>query len=116
MISFENDYSTGAHPRILEALAATNFEGQRVQGAQLGGVRDEHHAGEHHVVVARVAVEVLHRRHQVRGALRRGRGVPARRHARPLPHPRETARARASSRAVRSSAVVDQLVTRRMAV
>ncbi|MEY8315324.1 threonine aldolase family protein [Adlercreutzia muris] len=26
MISFENDYSTGAHPRILEALAATNFE------------------------------------------------------------------------------------------
>lgn len=26
MISFENDYSTGAHPRILEALAATNLE------------------------------------------------------------------------------------------
>lgn len=26
MISFENDYSTGAHPRILEALAATNWE------------------------------------------------------------------------------------------
>lgn len=26
MISFENDYSTGAHPRVLEALAATNLE------------------------------------------------------------------------------------------
>ena len=26
MISFENDYSTGAHPRILEALTATNLE------------------------------------------------------------------------------------------
>lgn len=26
MISFENDYSTGAHPRILEALATTNLE------------------------------------------------------------------------------------------
>ena len=26
MISFENDYATGAHPRILEALAATNLE------------------------------------------------------------------------------------------
>lgn len=26
MISFENDYSTGAHPRILETLAATNLE------------------------------------------------------------------------------------------
>lgn len=26
MISFENDYCTGAHPRILEALAATNLE------------------------------------------------------------------------------------------
>lgn len=26
MISFENDYSTGAHPLILEALAATNLE------------------------------------------------------------------------------------------
>ena len=26
MISFENDYSTGAHPRILEALATTNWE------------------------------------------------------------------------------------------
>lgn len=26
MVSFENDYSTGAHPRILEALAATNLE------------------------------------------------------------------------------------------
>lgn len=26
MLSFENDYSTGAHPRILEALAATNLE------------------------------------------------------------------------------------------
>ncbi len=26
MISFENDYSTGAHPRILEALDMTNLE------------------------------------------------------------------------------------------
>ena len=26
MISFENDYSTGALPRILEKLAATNVE------------------------------------------------------------------------------------------
>lgn len=26
MVSFENDYSTGAHPLILEALAATNLE------------------------------------------------------------------------------------------
>ncbi len=26
MISFENDYSTGAHPRVLEALGATNLE------------------------------------------------------------------------------------------
>ena len=27
MIRFTNDYSEGAHPRILEALAATNTEG-----------------------------------------------------------------------------------------
>ena len=26
MISFKNDYSEGAHPRILETLAATNLE------------------------------------------------------------------------------------------
>ena len=26
MISFENDYSAGAHPRILQRLAETNFE------------------------------------------------------------------------------------------
>ena len=45
MISFENDYSTGAHPRILEALAATNLEptpgygGDRFCGSAVAHIR-----------------------------------------------------------------------------
>ncbi len=33
MLQFRNDYSTGAHPRVLEALAATNLEGNVGYGA-----------------------------------------------------------------------------------
>lgn len=33
MFQFRNDYSMGAHPRVLEALAATNLEGNIGYGA-----------------------------------------------------------------------------------
>ena len=43
MYNFRNDYSQGAHPRVLEALAATNLERPfyfRTLWAGAWGVRD----------------------------------------------------------------------------
>lgn len=48
MLSFENDYSEGCHPRILEAMAHTNIEGN------FGYSRDPHSAHAHELIRAAV--------------------------------------------------------------